>query len=101
MADWSTSALLVEADAIWVGLVRHSEGPPEPGGLLRYSLASHQATVIPLPDVIDKIIRVRNRLYCGTSRGFAILENDRLSRFEFSPQLNGSYAVTPAPTPEP
>ncbi len=95
MADWSTSALLVEADTIWVGLVRHGEGMSEPGGLLHYSLTAHKATRIPLPDVIDKIIRFRTRIYCGTSRGFAIVEQTQVHRFEFEPQLDGSYAVTP------
>ena len=101
MVDWSTSALAVEGNTIWAGLVRYGEGAPEAGGLLRYDLASHKATVIRLPDAIDKILQVRTRIYCGTSRGFAIVEQDTARRFEFTPQLNGSYAVTPAVTPAP
>ena len=95
MADWSTSALLVEPDAIWVGLIRNGEGAADSGGLLRYDRSSHRATRIPFADVVDKIIRVRNRIYCGTSSGFAIVEQDHARRFEFVPQLDGSYVITP------
>jgi hypothetical protein len=95
MADWSTSALLVEPDTIWVGRVSHGEDTNRPGGLLKYDRATHRASVIPLPDTIEKIVRVGKRLYCGTSAGFAIVDLDRAKRYEFTPQIDGSYAITP------
>jgi hypothetical protein len=95
MADWSTSALLVEADTVWAGLVQNGEGIQVPGGLLRYNLTTHKATLVPLQDVIDKIISFHGRIYCGTSRGFAIVEQDKVRRFEFVPQLDGAYVVRP------
>lgn len=95
MADWSTSALLVDTDTVWVGLAQNGEGIQNPGGLLRYNLTTHKATVIPLPEVIDKITSFHGRIYCGTSRGFAVVEQDKVRRFEFIPQLDGSYVVTP------
>ncbi|MDA0207605.1 MAG: hypothetical protein O2795_19995 [Acidobacteria bacterium] len=36
MANWSVSALLVEPDAVWLGLVLNGEGPPYSGGLVRW-----------------------------------------------------------------
>ena len=95
MADWSTSALLVEPDAIWVGLVHKGEGASDSGGLLRYDRTTHQVTITPLPDVIDKIVRVGKQIYCGTLGGFAIVEQGQARRFAILPQLDGSYAVTP------
>ena len=95
MADWSASALLVEPDAIWTGLVRNSEGAGTSGGLLRYDRATHKVTTIALPDVIDKITQVGRTIYCGTSGGFAVVEMGRAKRYEFSPQLDGAYIVTP------
>jgi len=95
MADWSASALLVEPDAIWVGLLHKGEGAGDSGGLLRYDRTSHGVTKTPLPDVIDKIVRVGKRVYCGTSGGFAIVDQGRARRFEFVPQLDGSYVITP------
>jgi len=102
MADWSASAMLVEPDTIWVGLVGNGEGAAEAGGLLHYDRTSHQAIVIDAEDVIDKIVRVRpNIIYCGTSSGFTVMENDHVQSFEFTQQLDGSYAITSAVTPEP
>jgi hypothetical protein len=93
MADWSASALLVEQNAVWVGLVKNGEGAGQPGGLLRYDRVTHKATKLALPDVVQKIVRVGKVLYCGTSGGFATVEGDRVQRFEFSPQVDGSYTV--------
>lgn len=95
MADWSASALLVEPAAIWVGLVHRAEDGNTAGGLLRYDRATHKVMTIPLSDPIDEITRVGTRLYCATNAGFAVIEHDRARRFEFSPQLDGSYAITP------
>jgi hypothetical protein len=96
MADWSTSALLVEPDVIWIGRVSIGEGLARSGGLLKYNRAAKTASVIPLSDRIEKIVRVGKRLYCGTSAGFAIVDQDRAQRFEFTPQMDGSYQITAA-----
>lgn len=95
MAQWSASALLVEPAAIWVGLIGIGDDGNAPGGLLRYDRATGKVTRIPLPDQIEKIVRVGQHLYCATSGGFAIIEQDHARRFEFSPQLDGSYTITP------
>lgn len=95
MADWSSSALLVETDAVWVGLVRNEDGTEIPGGLLRYDLTSRKVTKIAVADVIDKIVAVGKRIYCGTSGGFAVIEQGQAKQFEFEPQFDGSYVVTP------
>lgn len=96
MADWSASALLVEPDTVYAGLVRYNESSPESGGLLRYNLATKQATVTPLPDVIEKIMPFQGKVYCGTNDGFSILDQDgSVHRFTVMPKLDGAYAVTP------
>ena len=96
MTDWAASALLVEPDAIWVGLVHNGEGAAVSGGLLRYDRTTRKATVIALSNVIERIIRVGHRIYCGTSGGFSVVEEQQAKNFEFSPQLDGSYAIVPA-----
>jgi hypothetical protein len=95
MADWSTSAILVEPDVIWVGRVLDGEGAGSSGGLLRYERTTRKASIIPLADIIVKIVRVGKRLYCGTSGGFAIVDLDRAKRYEFTPQMDGTYTITP------
>jgi hypothetical protein len=97
MADWSASALLVETQDAWVGLASYSDGATVAGGLLRYEVATKKVTKIDLPEEIVKIVRVGRRLYCGTSGGFAIVEADfRVHRFEFTPELDGEFTITPA-----
>jgi hypothetical protein len=96
MAGWSASALLVEPAAIWVGLVQLSDDDNRSGGLLHYDRATKKATVIPVPDVIENVARIGRRLYCGTAEGFAIVDQDQAHRFEFTPQADGSYLITPA-----
>ena len=95
MSDWSASALLVEPTTIWVGLIQMGDDGNVNGGLLRYEPTTRKAQRIPLPGQIDKIIRVGKHLYCATSNGFAIVDQDHVQRFEFSPQLDGEYTITP------
>jgi len=40
MADWSTTAILVDEDAVWIGLADRLEGADRSGGLLRYDRKS-------------------------------------------------------------
>ena len=93
LADWSASALLVENDLIWVGLVQNGEGIPTPGGLLRYDRAGKTATVLPVLGNIDRIVRAGKQIYCGTSGGFAVVDPPDVKEFHFEPQLNGSYLI--------
>jgi len=88
MADYPATALLVEPDVIWAG--RGSSG-----GLLRYDRKTQRTTVVPLPGAVDKIVRIGRRLYCGMTNGFAIVDMDHANRFEFTPQMDGSYTITP------
>ena len=96
MADWSASALLVEPAAIWVGLIRRAEDGNTAGraASLRSCNAKGDADRFPW--------RIRSRghsrgarLYCANFAGFAVIEQDHARRFEFSPQLDGTYAITP------
>ena len=54
--QWSISALLVEADTIFAGLVDRAGDPPRPGGLMRYHRRSKRVTVYSVPDPIHTLI---------------------------------------------
>lgn len=95
MVNWSTSALLVEPGEIWVGLASQGEGAGTSGGLLRYDRATGKAKRFELPEVVLKIARVGQAVYCGTSGGFAVVSRDAVKRFEFVPQGDSSYTVVP------
>ncbi len=51
IADWSVSAILVEQDAVWLGLLYRGEYGGKPGGLLRWDSATHQITRIPVDSI--------------------------------------------------
>lgn len=78
LVDWSTSAILVEGDAVWLGLVSRSEGSESSGGLLEFRRSTEATTVYPLPDVIHRIRRVGSALLLGTSNGLYGLDRSRL-----------------------
>lgn len=93
MANWSGSALHVEEDAVYVGLVRHPEGADIPGGVLRYDLRTQQSRVLPVDAVVLTMQRMGQRLLFGTTDGMYAYENESIVQYEFVPRTNGSYQV--------
>ena len=99
LADWSISALFVESDAVWAGLVNYPEGAGHSGGLIRYDLSTRNVTRYNLPDIVLTMIRQNNALFIGTSNGLYVLRDDRFTRFRFEPNLDGKLETVPAPMP--
>jgi hypothetical protein len=93
LADWSTSALLVENGVVWIGLTGHPEGEDDPGGLLRYDPGQRRFTKIPIPDVIHTITRWNGALYLGTWDGLYVIRGDSIRRFRVEPGLSGRPLV--------
>jgi hypothetical protein len=86
------SAILVEDQSVWIGLVEHPEGPDLAGGLLRYDLKSGTTETYPIDEVVLRIVRVGDRLYLATSRGLSILEGGRVSeRYAVEPDIDGKF----------
>ena len=99
LADWSVSAVLVEADAVWAGLVNYPEGADRSGGLIRYDLSSRSVTRYDVPDIVLTMIRHDNALFIGTSNGLYILRDSRFTRFRFEPNLAGDFEPIPDSVP--
>jgi len=99
LADWSTSALLVESDTIWAGLVTSPEGPGRSGGVIRYEPSTRSITRYEVPDTALAMIRQQNALFIGTSNGLYILRDGRRTRFRFEPDLNGDFKPVRDPLP--
>ena len=93
LAAWSTSALLVEPDVVWAGLVAHPEGADFSGGLIRYDLSTRKATRYEIPDIPLTILRHADALFIGTSNGLYVLRKDRLTQFRFEPDFNGKFEI--------
>ena len=95
IADWSASAILVEEDSVWVGLVRRPEGACYSGGLLRYDRTTGGTRVYPIDHVIGQIQRWNDALYLGTQAGgiYLVREGITLARYVFEPALNGGFEI--------
>ena len=95
IADWSASAILVEDDSIWVGLVRHPEGADHSGGLLQYDRGEGHSAVLPVDHVISGIRRFNGRLYAGASEGriYLISGDDIAASYVVEPALGGGFEI--------
>ena len=99
LAAWSSSALLVEGDNVWVGLLRRPEGRAWSGGLLQYDLASDSTKQYEIKEAVLAIERWKDALYVGTSNGIYVLRNDQLQHFVIEPSRNGEFQIVTADLP--
>ena len=103
---WSVSALLVEENNVWLGLVGRTEGSKYFAGLMRYDRHTGQvekfqfvasgcasATRFCSYEVITQIKRWRDSLYLATDHGLLILRDNKLTRYTFEPTINGGIEV--------
>ena len=81
IADWSVTAMLVEADSIWLGLAWHSEWKGFAGGLLRFDRATERVEKVALRDIVGQIARLGDRLVMATETGVAILDRGVIRRY--------------------
>lgn len=93
MAEWSASAILVEDDAVWVGLVGYPEGEAYAGGLVRYDLKSGKSRKFPTEEVISRILRWNDRLYAATLNGAYRLRGETLTRYRVEPNINNRFVI--------
>ena len=84
--QWSVSAVLVERDSIYVGLVDRSGPDIRSGGLLRYHRASRRVTVYSVPDAIHSLARAADTMFFGTNRGAYLLRDGAFTRIVYRPE---------------
>jgi hypothetical protein len=94
LADWSTSAMLAEEDAVWAGMVHRPEGATYSGGLLRFEPSTGRTQVYRVDDVIYRIERWRDALYIGTNNGVYVIRGGQTAgRYVFEPALGGAFEI--------
>ncbi|HYA16230.1 MAG TPA: hypothetical protein VEF06_02125 [Bryobacteraceae bacterium] len=85
VARWEISALLVEPDAVWLGLDHFGEDISTfPGGFVRWDRARQEARLYSAEFVITRIERDSQdpaRLRLTTRGGYAFFRNGNLQRF--------------------
>lgn len=84
--QWSVSAVLVEKDSIYAGLVDRGGRELRSGGLLRYHRASRRVTVYSVPDPIHSLARVDESMFVGTNRGAYMLKDGAFTRIVYRPE---------------
>jgi len=96
LVDWSATAMLLEDDAIWLGLASHEEWSTNAGGVIRIDRATQQIVRIALPDIVRDFARLGDRLVAATDFGIAVVENGRARRFFVDKTLDGRSRVVEA-----
>ena len=90
---FSASAMLVEHDAVWLGLVQRSEWADGPGGLLRFDRQTETIAHVELHEIITGILRVGDALVLATDMGAAVLQRGKLRRFFVDQTTDGRLRV--------
>lgn len=101
VAPWSITALLVERDAVWLGICRSGEAPETCGGIVRWDRKTHEARRIPSEWGVSDIVRRGDTLYMTAGEGLLILRGGRLQKFIISICKSGGYEVVPVLEPNP
>ena len=104
IADWSVHSILVEQEAIWMGLAWRGEGSTSSGGLARYDRATGTVKKYKVPAVINKILRAGDTLYLATTNGIYLLlvhhdKGDKLVHLEYTLNIDGSYSLRSKESP--
>ena len=93
ITHWSGSAIRLDGDAIWIGLMRQPEGAAYGGGLLRYDAKTGTVTKYAVSDYIYTIHRLADAIYCGTSNGIYVIRGGAITQLRFEPDANGTTVM--------
>lgn len=96
LADWSSSAILVEADAVWLGLVHRTESRGRDGALLRWDRQTGATRRVPMAG-ITVIRRFGGLLYVGAEDGLFIIDGAKVTQVRVVPTRAGGLGVTLTP----
>ena len=99
---WSASALRLDGDNLWIGLMRRPEGAEYGTGVLRYDIKTGATRTFPIKDYVVSIERIGESLYFGTTHSvYAIdLATDAVSHIRVEPGQSGRPEVFTRQVPE-
>jgi hypothetical protein len=93
LTTWSTSAILVEEDCIWIGAKRQPEGQPYSRGLLRYDKKDGASRWYRVPPIILSIKRAGKNLLLGTEDGLYVLTDSGMIRANYTVTIDGKPEI--------
>lgn len=94
--DRSVTGMLVEPDAVWLGIAHRGEWGTSGGGILRFDRATQQVTQVPLREIVHKIVRSGDALVLDTDFGAAIFDGSNIRRFFVDETTDGRLRVAEA-----
>lgn len=94
--QWSATAMLVEPDAIWLGLAHRGEYGGSGGGILRFDRSTQKVNRLVLQETVSEIARAGDRLVIATGFGAALLDGGKLRRFFVDETTDGRLRVAEA-----
>lgn len=95
VANWEISAILVERDAVWLGLDSFTEDiSTVPQGLVRWDRSTQAVRFYPLEFAITKIQRQGDALRLETRYGHALYQDGKVRRY-----LSNGIPVATFPPP--
>ena len=89
IADYSVSAIHVEADAVWMALVQNGEYGGSSGGLLRFDRKLSAIRKFELPDIGLQFLRAGEKLLLATNSGIAVIVKDQITRYFIDKTTDG------------
>ncbi len=93
---WSSTAMLVEHDALWLGLATHGEWGTSGGGVVRYDRQTRKVDRLALREIVGEIARVGGHLVMATEFGAALFDGNSLRRFFVDETADGRLRVAEA-----
>ena len=93
IAAWSVSAILVEADSVWLALDHRGEYGNYPGGLLRWDRNTQSVRHWDMAHIATGIVRSGNAIYMGLTDGIAVLRGERVVSYFVDRSQAGQYRM--------
>jgi hypothetical protein len=99
IAPWSGSALLVDQDSVWVGLMQQPEGTAYGSGVLQFNKRTRLVRTYPIKDYVSTMTLLGSELYFGTRNGVYTFDQgaQKLSQIRVEPGPGGPYQVVTQP----
>jgi hypothetical protein len=95
--DWSTTAVLVRPDAVWMGTAMNGEGiGGGGGGVLRFDRSTEATRRLKCPDLVNAMTYAGNTILIASDFGFGVVESGVIRRYFVDKSADGSYRVVEA-----
>jgi hypothetical protein len=93
LVPYAGSALLLDGDDVWIGMMTRPEGAAFGTGLLRFNRRTKETQRYEVLDYVYTIDRLGDAIYVGTVNGLYVVRGNALAHYRFEPDESGSYCI--------